>query len=365
MRTNQRRLPLWMTLGATLMVAGLNFYWCVAYAGPFRWFAELQIYKSSRYSPEATMFLTVLASAVPTLALLLLLSRLGLFDRLATEADRAGRRRPWLEWCVDHLVALLGTAAAAGLFFVGLWHFVEGCTMGPLTLINASELEKGSRPPSRWAEVTGRFLPGAEVKKVGAREDPRFQTRHQYYPLVSAHWKAGDPVAVVVKMPHYLTERRVDFEKVQRGVKLWLDRLEAEAKGWLPPGEQLPGERDQKQDLDLDRLKTGTLSAGSLPGIALTGLEKSGYRLASPYYVLNCMGSPDSEKGFGKTLMALGLAVGTITGIASAVSAWRARRRQSAIAPANPFFPNLGMGDVAAPHVKLGADGRDGIMFRT
>jgi hypothetical protein len=365
MYKNPRQLPIWMTVSAPLTIVGLNLYWWLAFAGPFRWCAELQIKHSNGYQVQTTLLVTMLVTTVPTVVLLLILARLGCFDRFATEADRAGRRRPWFDWCMNHLGMLVGIALAIGLVVAGQWKVIEGRMVGPLTRIDAAQLEAKGAPPSRWADVSGRFLGGWEMKEVSRGFE---RSRYHYYPLVSTKWKPGDPVAVVAKIPWYLVER-MNLDKPRFDFDRWMERVKAESQGFVRPGDPWPEpQREDRRDRELDGLKQGMLSRNDLPGIVMTGMTQSGFRLTDPYYVLDSGATPETEANTGRILMGLGLAVGLITGIASGVSAWRVQRNtgrdaKTATWDASTADGSFTTGDAAAAHVKLGGDGSDGIMI--
>jgi hypothetical protein len=364
MKRKQHRVPLWITAVVTLLVVALNIYWWWTYTGPFRWFAELQILNSNRYDNGSTLLVTLAASAGAMMVVTLILNSFGAFDRLATDADRADVSRPWMDWCFNHLGALMGVAVGICVFVTGVTQFVQGRTAGALKQIDVALLEAGKTPPSRWVKIHGQFLPGESVKEMsGAKE----QSHYHYYPVVSANWKAGDPVAVVVKAPSFLVERPIDIEKILRDSRRRMDRMELESRGLAPPDDELQAEEVAERDAELARLKKGMLSRRGLPGIVITGLERSGYRLADSCYMLDCLGSPESEITFGKILMAIGIALIVISTIGSFVWTWWEESKTSA----EPMPTSMEEGtdqfateQFIAPHVPLGADGKDGIMYR-
>ncbi len=275
----------------------------------------------------------------------------------------------WLDWSTNHLGMLVGIAAATGLVIAGLWQFIAGSVAGPLIRIDAARLEARDAPASRWAHVSGQFLPGKELRVTAGTQE---RSRDHYYPVVSSQWKPGDPVAVVARMPGYCAERlnQLDIDKALHDVDRWVVRMKAESEGFVQPGERVPEEpTTDKRETEIERLKVGLLHRNGLPGNVATGLAEMGYALTDPYYVLDSGSTPESEKGLGRVLVALGLAVFVITGVASAVSAWRAQARPSVELPPSarqgvPASGGFAAAEGLAPHVKLGADGRDGIMFR-
>jgi hypothetical protein len=350
-------------LTAALLVLGLNLFWCWAFAGPFRWIALWQLQYFRGYVIQLTLLASLLLSGAATLALLLLLARFGAFDRFGPRSNGARRPRPWLGWCLDHPVAVLGTAAGLGCVAVGCYHYVSGRTAGPLLRVDAAQVEAGEVPASRWVEVQGELLPGSGVKETkGGRE----VSNDHFFPLVSAKWKRGEPVALVARVPARLFDPAMRLATTRRDLERYLDSLQTNPKPFWQAGEEAAGKQPgEKREPSETRLSRGMLSHGGLPGLAEIGLQQSGYRLAPDYLVLDCGQDPQSERNLGKILLAIGAVVLAATGIGSVVSTTWSRRRAARLNGPGQSWPGEGFvpENASYTHVRLGEDGKGGIMF--
>jgi hypothetical protein len=83
-----------------------------------------------------------------------------------------------------------------GGLLVGFWgafHLTAGLDSNRRLTVDAAEIEASHRPAGRWLEISGRLLADDRIICEGP------QTVETYVPLVSASWREGQPLAVLIR----------------------------------------------------------------------------------------------------------------------------------------------------------------------
>jgi len=257
-------------------------YTWFAYAGPYRWFAELEIGWFGGYHPLLSGAMTALLLTVVPVALLhVLLVRLrviksfdaGKLGGARAPGEVAQRSRGTLAYVVAGIVCcvLLG----AGV--IELWDGRGGDDHQTLAVENvgAHELK------ARWVTLTGRLATEAAFSYI---EESHSNVEHQYVPLVPTSWTLSDPVSVVVEYRRY-------------------------------------GSGDEPHAVGVARI-TGTLHNSGVPGFLR---DRANVRLAPQHYVLVPGQVPKQTRALGFSLIGLGVLLG---GLIAGVTAlcYRIRR---------------------------------------
>ena len=257
-------------------IAGVAIYLDHRYAGPYRWFAELQLRWIGAYDSTITYLLTCTFIGAPIFALAYLFRRLGNRARAPGQSAAASRIPPdWTAFLVQYGVALSIAALGAFLLALAAWYYADSREHAR-TRVLANVFEANHPPESKWVSVQGisLFDSAAEMQKGG--------NTTYYIPLVSLDWKERDPVAVIIAAREFeLTD------SLRRGRWDWYD---------------------------------GTFSDALLPSIIENELSSKGATLTPHYFVLDLAASPADNRRtardlaiFGVIVLAGGLTVMAIT----------------------------------------------------
>lgn len=257
---------------------GATAYFWFAYAGPYRWFAELQIVWFGGYRPLLTGTLTlVLLTAMPVALAYSVLVRfrvLQAFDpgELSSGPDDASPKRGTLAYLVAGML-WLGFCSGG---VVELWRGRGGDVHETHSVETLSEGGLGAR----WVTVTGHL---ATESTFSYLERGNRDVRHEYVPLVPEGWTSSDPVHVVV-----------EYQSHGVGAET-APRIKGEAS------------------------VSGTLHSAGIPGFLL---ERANLRFAPRHYLLVPGEVPKETRSLGFGLIALGFLLG---GFVAGVTAVRCR----------------------------------------
>jgi hypothetical protein len=239
---------------------GLSFYFMFTYTGPFQWLAELQLKWMDSYSEKLTFLLAMIVLVIPAAAIWKVIELAvrkmgpgggGTAAEAATHRKSRDIRLPGVA-----VLPLVGVIA----FGIGAFMYWRGATARPLTALKARDLEVGKKPASSYLSIEG--VPMWEetiaFKKTG---------KECYVPVVSQDWK-GQAVSVYVECRE--------------------DELPR------PPGPL--------------RIKTftGMTAVGGLPGPIRVAFEKTLFKPAAGYLVLQTHDEPAKLMGFAKWPMIVG-----------------------------------------------------------
>jgi hypothetical protein len=178
-------------------LGGAAYFW-FAYAGPYRWFAELQIAWFGGYRPLLTGALTlVLLTLVPVALAYVVLVRLRVlkaFDpgNLSSGQDEPSPARGTLAYVFAGLLWLGFSSGGV----VELWRGRGGDAHETHAVASLAAREPGTR----LVTLTGRL---ATERAFSYLERGNRAVRHEYVPLVPAGWTPSDPVSVVVEYRSY------------------------------------------------------------------------------------------------------------------------------------------------------------------
>ena len=253
-------------VAAIFGLAGLSFYFMFTYTGPFQWLAELQLKWLELYSEKLTLILTMLVLMLPAIAFLQLVKvamktlapgRLSNSTGSTVIAGGAsGRKAPDFRIPQWVIFPFLGVIALA----IGGYMYWRGATAGPLTEVSVKDLEDGKKPASSYLTVEGVPLWKALVSFGDT-------SKKCYVPLVSRDWK-GEAVAVYLEC----------------------------------------GDDDVPRVSDPLEMKTfkGMKATGGLPGPVRVSFEKSAFKPAAGYLMIETREEPAKLMGFGKWPMIAG-----------------------------------------------------------
>ncbi len=202
-------------LGCTLvasLIATIYLGW--AYAGPYRWLAELQLKGQGSYDVNLTGFFTFLFLAVPPMAMIIIGSWVlrsaapevpdqwpdSLHDDAhwnttatsTTQAPEVATQSP--SRFGNFNFGILAMAMFLWIFGGVLWY--DYATSQNMTDISIEDWEAGRDTGSRWVTLHGRVLADAAMS-YGDRSRPDV-----FVPVVSKHWRPGKPVKVFLKVFH-------------------------------------------------------------------------------------------------------------------------------------------------------------------
>ncbi len=246
----------WVGMGLLVL---LTFYFAFTYSGPFQWLAELQLKLMNSYSEKVTFLLTMFALIIPVMGIAKLVQmavkRLGP-GAGGTVASAAGATEPKpgnLHFPVLPFIGLIALGFGAFMYW-------RGATAGPLTAVSLKDLENGKKPASSYLSIEGVPLWKAMISFK--------QTSTKcYVPLVSRDWK-GEAVVVYVQC---------DDDDVPRA----------------------------SAQLEMKRFK-GVKAMGGLPGPVRVGFEKSAFKPAAGYLMIESNEEPARIMGFAKWPMIVG-----------------------------------------------------------
>jgi hypothetical protein len=256
-------MPVAAWVGIGLLIA-LTFYFMFTYTGPYQWLAELQLKLMNFYSEKLTLLLTMLVLIVPAFGLVKLVAVV--VSRMGPGAGRSGvaagatptkpaeMRLP--QWIILPFLGLI-------VFGIGAVMYWRGATAGPLTAVNAKDLEDGKNPASAYLSIEGVPM---------WKETMRFKESSTkcYVPIVSPDWK-GEAVWVYVECSD----------------------------------DDLPRPSAQ---LEIKTFK-GMKAIGGLPGPVRVSFEKTMFKPAAGYLVIETKEEPAKLMGFGKWPMIVGAAL--------------------------------------------------------
>jgi hypothetical protein len=253
----------WVAMGLLVL---LSFYFMFTYSGPYQWLAELQLKLMNSYSEKLTLLLTMLALLLPAAGILKLMqmgvkslgpggagkSTVARAASGASGSKVADIRIP--QWVILPFLGVI-------VFSIGAYMYWRGATAGPLTSVSLKDLEDGKRPASSYLSVEGVPLWKAMIsfKETSTK---------CYVPLVSRDWK-GEGVSVYVEcsdddVPRASAQLE---EKTFKGVK----------------------------------------AVGGLPGPVRVSYEKSAFKPAVGYLMIETKEEPAKLTGFGKWPMIVGV----------------------------------------------------------
>jgi hypothetical protein len=183
-----------LTLVFVLVCAVTGYFW-YAYAGPFKWIAELQLSLLGEYELNITLIGTFLSVFVPV-ALIgeipWVKRRFDTGPMTEEEISRAGKLFdentviPWWPLVIGTICLITGL-----VMLIPVW------TMGSLTAITAAEAEGGVSPRSGWVDASG-YAMGSRM--IGLREGTPSKLKNSYVPLVSSEWQPGTAVKIYVRL---------------------------------------------------------------------------------------------------------------------------------------------------------------------
>jgi hypothetical protein len=191
--------PLWLRRSLFFLPAigmALGFYWWLSFTGLYRWLILLQLQHFGRYYEQVTVMVTVL---IPTFALMWLpglLQRLGVIGPAKASSDvepiPLWDRESWLSkefWTpVQRIRVALGFALV-----IPVGTYVAVYPFGEHVSVDVEALEKGERPKSRHLTIRG--VPLDSHRWFGEFKRPRY-----FVPIVSGHWRQGQPITVFLEM---------------------------------------------------------------------------------------------------------------------------------------------------------------------
>ena len=244
-------------------------YEMVSYAGPYRWFAELQLRFFDAYYTAPTVALTLAVCVVPFLVILRLLSANGTIPadsflvallvsgRHSHMAVRGSRARRWLT--VFGVGLVVGVMSGRDMVVASRGEQLERVTV--------SALEQGAHPRSTWLEIEGKLDWDASLQ---TEEGHKTTT---YVPIVSEAWKPGTKVGAVLRL-------------------------------------------DMDEDEWTDQALRGTVDLTGLPGVVRSAYEDAG--LDADDAVLLTWGESPAEKAAGsRSLAVLAFILMSIGGLGS------------------------------------------------
>ncbi|MCA9670654.1 MAG: hypothetical protein KC503_33890 [Myxococcales bacterium] len=284
MSERSRRVPLALRLVLILGALGLSVYWGFAYAGPYRWLAELQLSWFGSYVVMLTGALTLLLLLLPSLVAIQLLA-LAFPPSAARDPGPLADPAAVEDFIRRRIGYLLGTLLSVGLLAAAGVFAVKALSFGNHVDATVADLERGDRPPSRWVTLHGGRL--LWHRAVGMRSGRGGSIKRNYVPLVSAHWREGDPVRVYVEL--YAS---------------WMRRYHIALAGDTHPG---------------------TLGRDSLPGVVRSELTRQLGRDPRGYWVLDYRRSPRDVMSMAGAFGASGLFFGVIVALV-----WLLRGRKRA-----------------------------------
>ncbi len=256
-----------LAIAGTLGLAG---YWWATYSGLYRWLAELQIAWFDGYELILTGILTCLLAVVPTMIVLVAISR-----RLPPPTDSPRMSAAEVEsWIQGHSGRLVAGGISVGLLGFGLFQSVACARLGDLTDFDVAAVERGAAPQSRYVRLDG-TPEWARAVGVEGEHDVSF-----YVPLRSG---PRAPVALVLEV----TQNQLDSGGANRS----------------------------------QRHFEGTLSS-NLTGLARTVMVKKGVKLAEPLWVLDVGHNPRQTRDMAAAFTTMG-GIGLLL-----LAAWMAFRRR-------------------------------------
>jgi hypothetical protein len=269
---------------------GLAAYWWATYSGLYRWLAEWQLHTFGSYYMKYTGVAVILAALVPAGILLQIVGGLRSAERGPAEAEKLAAERhaqsqQLSDWLLQHRLRLVGLALAGIFLVLGAYKAISGTLAGARVEVDAGTLEQGGSLGGRHVLVTGRLL----VEEAMVVSERRKSSGKAYVPVVSPEWRPGRPV------------------------RLYLETYES----WL---ERYAG------DLATGQFE-GMLSAGGLPGVAISALADKGTPAVEPYWLLDYRANPAKQKSDGLSFMGLAGLFGILTALGWAIAARRARTR--------------------------------------
>jgi hypothetical protein len=161
-------------------------YFMVRQSGPWQWLVEMQLAVFgvffSNYTWCFCFFIALLASIALHIAL----------------AMAGWQGKPFLVQLALDVLAMPGwaiTTIVIGIICAGLGFsdYLPITLAGPRTFVPIRDLESGTRPSSRWLVTDG-----APLSNQAVTWEKNGKVQRRTLPLVSAGWKNGEPIAVVV-----------------------------------------------------------------------------------------------------------------------------------------------------------------------
>ncbi len=242
-----------------LVVAGpllASAYWCLDYAGPYRWLAEAQLDAFGSYEVVLTGAIVVLAALLPAAVVIQVLATVYLKGQppldpavLAAEAARSEARIRSNIGYIFAVIFFLGFAGTSAYFLS------SALTAGEPITLDAAHLEGGLPPGSRQVRLTGKLRVDDALHVV--EENGSSTIEKVYVPLVSD--KRAPNAAPVIYLETYDT---------------WLKTYEKELRSGSYPG---------------------MLVENGLPGMLRSELAKKGALPNGAHWVLDYRASAEQD----------------------------------------------------------------------
>jgi hypothetical protein len=263
-----RMIPGPLRLGTMIAIVGLPFYWLYTFSGPYRWLAEWQLRKWQWYYPNGTLMWLILCLSLSVMTPLQVLAARGFFERRKQGVQQIHAATTWTVFFPAFSIGLLSFGSA--FTGVGIYLFFQHRGAGQNSNFDVRQLEQDQSPASQLVTLRGRLLEGRSVTVV-----KNHIHRVTYIPIVSDHWKHGQPVTGFVS---------------------------------LAPAKKLAQDGDHV-------VATGFLERNGLPGDARSALERSGSRLSDVHYLLHHGRDPAKMATTSGELFLLGIAILLATGL--------------------------------------------------
>jgi hypothetical protein len=261
LKTTSRRAKIIAFL-LLLAVLGSVFYEAWNYCGIYRLVLEWEISRSGNYVPKLGLAFAAVAYGGLVSFALAMAYRLGLIEGSSEGLiDLRRNSAAFVSQIAQFKYRLAFLLAGVALIFTGVADIAVARLAGNLMPASLANLESGGSPPGRWLQIEGKPLPEAAV---GLTERRREKGEY-YYPFVSADWKPGTPIGVVLLYDAPLAERETAVQAM----------------------------------IGLKRL----------PGVVRAEMEKAGYHFTSSVVVLEPKQTPDGFWFKGIGMLAMGFVV--------------------------------------------------------
>lgn len=282
-----------VALGPLLATA----YWCLDYAGPYRWLAEVQLDASGSYDVVLTGVIVALGALLPAAAAIQILATFYLKNQppvdlaqAAAEGLRSDAR------IISNLGYIIAAVAFLGFGGTGAYFLTSALTAGEPVALAVAHLERGLPAGSRQVTLAGKLRQNDALHMV--EENGSTSIEKVYIPVVSDKLARNSPPVV------YLEAH-----------SSWLKMYEKElASGTYP----------------------GMLVENGLPGLLRADLEDKGLLPKGPHWVLRYRASAEEDLTLAEVF---GFCAGVVLFITALVAFVQSRRRRAAPPPPPPPPP--------------------------
>lgn len=178
---------LWRGVVLAAIAAGTAWGW-IAYAGPWRWASEAQLFVLEAYSPKLSVGICAILWGLPFFLVQQYLVRRGIVAGNEWGRGQADFGRQPLN--AKQIALVFGPMGVVGACVGGyLWWYASQAA-APV-IVTASDIEGGATPPSPYVDLKGWPEIGSAV---GYGSSP---TPDDYLAVHSEEWQPGRPVTVV------------------------------------------------------------------------------------------------------------------------------------------------------------------------